>query len=180
MKIYTRGGDGGETGLFGGGRVAKHALRIEAYGQIDELNALLGWCAVAAGKEDAAPLHREQGRLFDLGAWLATPPEAAAATRKRLPGWDEGAPGVLEEEIDALEAGLPALTTFILPGGSEAAARLHIARTVCRRAERALVRLSTEEEVPAPFLAYLNRLSDWLFVRARRANAAAGLEDTLW
>jgi len=180
VKIYTRGGDGGETGLFGGGRAPKHALRIEAYGQIDELNALLGWCAASAGEEQAAPLRREQARLLDLGAWLATPAEAAAATRKRLPPWDKGAPGVLEEEIDALEAGLPALTTFILPGGSEAAARLHIARTVCRRAERALVRLSAEEEVPAPFLAYLNRLSDWLFVRACRANAAAGLQDTPW
>ncbi|MFQ5749106.1 MAG: cob(I)yrinic acid a,c-diamide adenosyltransferase, partial [Planctomycetota bacterium] len=168
------------TGLFGGGRVAKHALRIEAYGQIDELNALLGWCAAAAGKEEAAPLRREQARLFDLGAWLATASEAAESARMRLPRWDQGAPGLLEGEIDALEAGLPALANFILPGGSEAAARLHIARTVCRRAERALVRLSAEEEVPAPFLAYLNRLSDWLFVRARKANADAGVEDTSW
>lgn len=187
MRIYTRTGDEGETGLFGGGRVSKAHDRIAAYGETDELNSVLGWCAAAA---EGAPgivaglkanLKREQALLFTAGSWLATPPEAAQA-RKHLPAWPADAAAVLEREIDAWDEALPPLKSFILPGGSELAARLHLARTVCRRAERAVCDLAADDDhgVDPRILAWLNRLSDWLFTAARAANAAAGRADVPW
>jgi cob(I)alamin adenosyltransferase len=188
MRIYTRTGDGGETGTFGGGRVPKAHPRIAAYGETDELNSTLGWCAAAAADAGGivadlgARLAREQSRLFVLGAWLATPPDAEAGTRRHLPDWPDGAPAELEREMDAWEAALPPLKSFILPGGVELAARLHVARTVCRRAERAVALLAADaaQAVDPRGLIYLNRLSDWLFMAARAANAAAGRADVPW
>lgn len=188
MRIYTRTGDGGETGTFGGGRVPKAHPRIAAYGETDELNSVLGWCAVAAAgasgitAELGDRLAREQARLFVLGSWLATPPDAVAGARRHLPAWPDGAPAELEREMDAWEAALPPLKSFILPGGSELAARLHVARTTCRRAERAVVALAADpaQAVDPRALIYLNRLSDWLFTAARAANAAAGRADVPW
>ncbi|RMH05259.1 MAG: cob(I)yrinic acid a,c-diamide adenosyltransferase [Planctomycetota bacterium] len=180
MKIYTRCGDHGETGLFGGGRVGKGSLRIDAYGQVDELNSVLGWCAVAADGDTGERILAEQARLFVLGSWLATPAAAPAAARDRLPAWDEDALGRLEAEIDRWQAELPELHSFVLPGGAEAAARLHLARAVCRRAERALAALADEEAVDPRHQAYLNRLGDWLFVLARRVNHLAGVAELPW
>lgn len=184
MRIYTRTGDDGETGLFGGGRVPKCHARIAAYGDVDELNSAFGWCSAAssalAGLDGR--LAREQALLFTIGSWLATPPEAGESARRHLPAWPDGAPAVLEREIDAWDAQLTPLTTFILPGGTELAARLHLARTICRRAERAVVALAAdpEQQVDPRAIVYLNRLSDWLFTAARAANAAAGRADVPW
>ena len=175
MKIYTRGGDGGETDLYGGTRVAKHALRVAAYGEVDELNSALGWCGVVADGENQARLQRESSRLFDLGAYLASTPGA-----KHLPDWSADACQLLESEIDGWENDLEPLKTFILPGGCELGARLHMARAVCRRAERVTSALALEETVAADHLAFLNRLSDWLFVFARTANAQADYDDIPW
>ncbi len=180
MKIYTRGGDGGETGLFGGPRLLKSAGRVSAYGEVDELCATLGWCALEAYPDLGAALERECARLFTLGSHLATPGEASASARAQLPSWPADACAELEQEIDAWDAQLEPLRNFILPGGSEAAARLHLARAVCRRAERAVVALASTEPVDALQLAYLNRLSDWLFTAARAANHRAGCGDRLW
>jgi len=182
MRIYTRGGDEGQTGLFGGARVGKDAPRIAAYGEIDELNSVLGWCAAAGGDEEGTRLQRVQSLLFSIGSWLATPSDAADSTRSHLPAWPEGATAELESEIDAWEEQLPPLTTFILPGGTELAGRLHVGRSVCRRAERAVTSLAGLEEgaVVPEHLAYLNRLSDWLFVFARHANLVAGEADVPW
>lgn len=182
MKIYTRGGDEGETSLFGGTRVLKAHARIHAYGEIDELNSVMGWCVAAADGPLAASLSRESSRLFSLGSHLATPPDAQDA-RKHLPVWPEDAAAELELEIDAWDEGLSALKNFILPGGCELASRLHLARSVCRRAERWLVALrDTEgpEACDARLLGYLNRLSDWLFTAAREANRASGIEEQPW
>jgi len=180
VKIYTRTGDGGETGLFGGGRVGKDDPRVEAYGAVDELNACLG-LARAAGLPPAldALAARLQEELFVLGADLATPPGGGARPDKvvRLPG---DAAASLEPEIDRCEEGLDPLRTFILPGGSPAGAALHLARTVCRRAERRLVHLTAKESVSAAAVPYLNRLSDLLFVMARAANARAGKAEQPW
>ena len=179
MRIYTRQGDDGTTGLFGGGpRVKKHDARVEAYGTVDELNAILGW-ARAARLPDAVDsvLERAQSACLRLGAQLAT--SMGADPGVPPPGDDD----VLEMEtaIDALEATLPPLKTFLLPGGSEAAARLHVARTVCRRAERTLTALSDRTgPLPGAALRWLNRLSDLLFMQARQANAAAGVPDVPW
>lgn len=180
VKIYTRGGDGGQTGLFGGGRVRKDHARVEAYGSVDELNAALGAARAAGLPEDLDRLAEGiQGDLFVLGADLATPPDTAARseTIARLP---EGAAAGLEGRIDACEEELEPLATFILPGGCPAGAALHLARTVCRRAERRLVALSGVETVSAEALPYLNRLSDLLFVMARLANARAGRSEKPW
>jgi cob(I)alamin adenosyltransferase len=180
MKIYTRGGDQGQTSLFGGKRVVKCEARIQAYGEADELNAILGWCAVVATEDSAQKLQRESARLFTLGSYLATPPEADQAAT-HLPKWDATATATLELEIDAWDQRLPELKTFILPGGSEFAARIHFARTVCRRVERAVVELAKDPEQVAPeLLVYLNRLSDWLFTFARVANHDAGVPETPW
>ena len=173
MKIYTRTGDRGETSLFGGTRVSKSDPRIEAYGTVDELNSFLG-AARAHGVpgELETELERAQNDLFEIGAQLASP------GTDRFRGVDARRTSELEAAIDALESHLPALTSFVLPGGSAAAARLHVARTVCRRAERAVVALG--EEAAADAITYLNRLSDYLFVAARFANRQAGAEETTW
>jgi cob(I)alamin adenosyltransferase len=178
MKIYTRTGDDGSTGLIGGGRVRKSDPRIECYGTVDELNAALGLAAVAADAPVVARLRRVQNELFVVGSHLATPDTAPAAVH--LPPLDDAMVARLEMEIDAAEGELPPLRQFILPGGTEVAARLHLARTVCRRAERLLVDFSLDRPVPTTILTYLNRLSDWLFVQARLANRAAGVADVPW
>ncbi|HBF22838.1 MAG TPA: cob(I)yrinic acid a,c-diamide adenosyltransferase [Planctomycetes bacterium] len=180
MKIYTRAGDGGETALFGGGKVSKHHLRVVAYGAVDELNAVLGWCLASCECGLDGVLTRESNRLFVLGGHLATPADASEGTRSHLPGWEAKAPEVLEAEIDSWSEDLSPLENFILPGGCESSARLHVARTVCRRAERELSALAETEEVPSDFLVYLNRLSDWLFVAAREANRRAEVIDVPW
>ncbi len=177
MKIYTKTGDTGQTGLFGGGRVSKDSLRVHAYGSVDELNAVLG-VARAIGMDATLDtlLARIQDELFVLGADLATPGEA-----KYIPRVDSDYVTRLEQEIDQFEAELEPLKQFILPGGTPAAAQLHLARTVCRRAERQVVSLqATEEALNSITLLYLNRLSDWLFVLARLANARAGVADVPW
>ena len=177
MKIYTRTGDDGSTGLYGGARVRKGDPRVEAYGNVDEANAAMGF-ARAARLEPAveSALAKVQSSLFDVGARLATPPEKA----EKIPAVTDGDVTSLEQAIDALEATLPPLKTFVLPGGSEQAARLHLARTVVRRAERAVIRLAATEPVEPVVIRYLNRLSDLLFVQARAANRAAGIPDVPW
>ncbi|MFV9507348.1 MAG: cob(I)yrinic acid a,c-diamide adenosyltransferase [Oscillochloridaceae bacterium umkhey_bin13] len=176
MKIYTRTGDAGETGLFGGQRVTKDALRVQAYGTVDECNATLG-VARAAGLEAGldALLAQIQNQLFVVGADLATPDESPHIPRI---GAEEVA--WLEATIDELEAELAPLRQFILPGGTPGAAQLHLARTVCRRAERWVVSLRQEETLNPQVLTYLNRLSDLLFVAARVANARANTPDVPW
>ncbi|MBI1901945.1 MAG: cob(I)yrinic acid a,c-diamide adenosyltransferase [Planctomycetia bacterium] len=179
MKIYTKTGDAGETGLFGGPRVAKDHVRIEAYGTVDELNAVIGWARTAPLPADVdALLARVQNELFEVGAELATPD----ATEKKTATIGERHIAVLEQSIDKMEETLAPLKQFILPGGSNAAARLHLARTVCRRAERRVVTLmqTPGESVSQSIVIYLNRLSDLLFVAARFTNAAARVPDTLW
>lgn len=179
MKIYTKTGDAGETGLYGGGRVRKDAPRIEAYGTVDELNAVLGLARAAVPPADIdALLARVQNELFDVGAELATRDPAAKGTVAVGPERI----AALEAAIDHYEATLPPLKTFVLPGGTPAAAALHHARTVCRRAERRVITLATlpDEAVSPRMIVYLNRLSDLLFVLARAANAAAGVPDVRW
>jgi cob(I)alamin adenosyltransferase len=179
MKIYTKTGDAGDTGLFGGPRVAKDAPRIEAYGAVDELNSVVGMVR-AQGVERSLDelLARIQNELFNLGAQLATPNPAAHQTA--LIGGTQI--GSLEAAIDHYESGLDPLKQFILPGGTPAAAALHFARTVCRRAERRLVTLVNQsaEPIAGELLIYLNRLSDLLFVLARAVNREAGCADVPW
>ncbi|MGD8863688.1 MAG: cob(I)yrinic acid a,c-diamide adenosyltransferase [Myxococcales bacterium] len=184
MKIYTKTGDRGETGLFGGARVSKAEPRVDAYGNVDELNSVIGAAraALAGAGERAAQLdgmlHAIQCDLLALGSELACVPGKDAKLGIDLV--DEADIARLEREIDALEEGLAPLQNFILPGGSPGASMLHLARTVCRRAERSLVGLSAEESVRDGLVRYLNRLSDLLFVMARSANSAAGVEDVPW
>lgn len=178
MKIYTKTGDGGDTSLFGGQRVPKDALRIEAYGTVDELNSMLGIVrSDGAPKELDEILEAIQHDLFDLGADLATPRPTAKASVKRITGKDVQ---TLEKFIDLVDPNLKPLRSFILPGGSSIAGRLHFARTVCRRAERVCVRLSRNEDIGDDVTVYLNRLSDLLFVLARYANVLAGVSETRW
>jgi cob(I)alamin adenosyltransferase len=169
MKIYTKTGDDGSTGLFGGARVGKDDLRVDAYGCVDELNAHVGH-ALAAGAPTPLvdTLRRLQPELFILGAELATPVGREDSLRLERIGAAHIA--LLEQEIDQNEEKLEPLRTFVMPGGTELAARLHLARTVCRRAERRVVQLGHREPVAPPLVTYLNRLSDLLFVLARRAN----------
>ncbi|MBI4498646.1 MAG: cob(I)yrinic acid a,c-diamide adenosyltransferase [Chloroflexi bacterium] len=177
-KIYTRTGDAGETGLFAGGRVRKSHPRVEAYGAIDELNAHLGLArALGPDPELDGLLARVQAELFQLGADLATPLEASPKWLVRV---EDTAVAALEREIDRFEAELEPLRNFILPGGSPVGAALHVARTVCRRAERHLVRLAEETQVNAAAVRYVNRLSDWLFDLARLANHRAGKPEHIW
>ncbi len=180
-KVYTRTGDAGQTRLAGGRQIAKTAARIEAYGTIDELNAALGLAAESLRQEDAAGLRsrilRIQNELFDLGSQLAV---LAEDRRENTPVIRQPDIDRLEAEIDALNDNLPNLTSFILPGGGEVSARLHLARTICRRAEREALRLAAAEPLDGPEVPYLNRLSDWLFVASRAAAAAAGIPETLW
>lgn len=177
MRIYTKTGDGGQTGLIGGGRVSKTDARIEAVGHLDELNAALGLCRTHPAPElIASALASLQNLLFDAGAEVAAPPGSAWA-RPTI-----GASHIerLEREMDLMTGELPALKNFILPGGSILAATLHVARTVCRRAERVLLRLHEVEPVRDELLRFLNRLSDWLFTAARCANQHAQREDVIW
>lgn len=177
MKLYTKTGDDGSTGLLSGPRVLKDHPRVTAYGEVDELNAMIGWaaCAPAEGAELAACLVRVQSDLFSMGAELADPKgrsDLAVLSDqdvRRLEGW-----------IDESCARTTPLKSFILPGGSEAASRLHIARTVCRRAERACVHLSADVRLRPVLIRYLNRLSDLLFAWAREANAVRGVADVPW
>ena len=178
MKIYTKTGDSGETGLHGGTRVSKDGIRIEACGTIDELNACIG--SVRSQIQDSeidAILHRIQNELFDIGADLATLETHPKAANLRIP--PSLTPG-LEREIDWFEDQLPPLKNFILPGGSVGGAAVHLARTVCRRAERCVVALAKEEAVNPEVLIYLNRLSDLLFVLARVVNHRLGESEPLW
>lgn len=180
MKIYTRRGDGGETDLFAGGRVSKDAIRVEAYGAVDELNSTLGMAAAASTEDDLRDLcHTVQGTLFDLGAYLATP-DAGRREKRAVPEARQEDVDALEAAIDAHEAGLEPLRNFILPGGTAAAAAFHFARTVCRRAERRCVTLHAGEPLEPLALRYLNRLSDLLFVLARVENHRAGVADVEW
>jgi cob(I)alamin adenosyltransferase len=184
-RIYTRTGDDGTTGLGDGERRPKYDARIEAYGEIDELNCVIGLARLTTSASDDADLRaieatlaRAQNDLFDLGADLCFPPKPGESGALRMTGSQVES---IEHAIDVLNADLAPLRSFVLPGGSPAAAALHQARTVCRRAERAIVALASieGESVGAPVIAYVNRLSDYLFVAARYANKR-GAEDILW
>lgn len=182
MKIYTRRGDGGETDLFGGKRVRKDALRVEAYGCVDELNAALGVVSSELQDEDLRGyLEVIQASLFDLGAELATPnaEDVAAKVRtgRRIASEDIDE---LETWTDRLEEELAPLVNFLLPGGARAAALLHLARTVCRKAERRAVSLAAQEKISPLLVRYLNRLSDLFFVMARSVNRRAGVSEAQW
>jgi cob(I)alamin adenosyltransferase len=178
VKIYTRTGDNGMTGLFGGRRVGKDSARIEAYGTVDELNAQLG---VARALTEEAELSRRitalQNDLFVLGADLATPLDMTKTSVKRI---EQRHIDRLETAIDALEEQLEPIRFFILPGGHSAAAQLHVCRTICRRAERSIVHLAALEEVCETNVRYINRLSDYLFVLSRYANKVGGHDDIRW
>jgi cob(I)alamin adenosyltransferase len=175
LKIYTRTGDTGETSLFGGARVPKSDPRIDAYGTIDELNSHLGIVRAAWPASDVDTLLASAQRdLFEIGAHLASPGTS------RFPGVDVAQIEELERGIDRMEAQLAPLKTFILPGGSAAAAQLHVARTVCRRAERLVVALEDTSDATRSSIAYLNRFSDFLFVAARYANFTAAVPDVPW
>ena len=182
MKIYTRTGDAGETALFGGGRVTKDHHRVGAYGTVDELNAAVGWVvANVVDGEIRDLLSLVQHDLFALGSVLATtPPIEGRPEPKGVPELPVGRISEMEGWIDSAEVELPPLRSFILPGGSRGGAALHVARTVCRRAERAVVHLSTLEPVASGVIAYLNRLSDLLFTYARLENQGAGVADVEW
>lgn len=184
--MYTRGGDKGETGLFGGARVPKSHPRVAAYGTIDELNCALGAARATLPVEPAfraldEGLERLQAECFVVGALLATPLDQLGRLGAPFDaGLPAGATARLEAEIDAWEKELPALKTFILPGGGPAGAALHLARAVSRRAEREVVDLSTREAAPEGVVVYLNRLSTWLFIAARWANQKQGKAETPW
>ncbi|MBO6935847.1 MAG: cob(I)yrinic acid a,c-diamide adenosyltransferase [Deltaproteobacteria bacterium] len=178
MKIYTKTGDGGETGLFGGARVSKADPRVEAYGDVDELNAQIGVArAVGLDADMDELLDTIQAKLFDVGAELAQAPGSKASA---MPHVKEPDVVVLEKAIDTFEQELEPLKTFILPGGCPAAAQLHVGRTVTRRAERRVVALAGQTEVRELIVHYLNRLSDLLFVLARVTNHRAGVADVPW
>lgn len=179
-RVYTRTGDQGQTRLAGGQVVAKTAARIEAYGTVDELNACLGLVAEALRNRDLelrGRVLRIQNELFDLGSQFAV---LAEDRRENTPVIRQADIDRLEQEIDAMNETLPRLESFILPGGGEVSARLHLARTVCRRAERMALRLAAEEPLDGSEVPYLNRLSDWLFVASRAAALEAGVAETLW
>ncbi len=176
--IYTKTGDGGDTGLFGGGRVGKEDVRVDAYGQVDELNACLGVARAEGLGEMDALLGCIQDQLFTVGAVLATPAgtKAQASIPKVQPEWATQ----MERAIDAFDNEIPQLASFILPAGTKAAAALHLARTVCRRAERRVVPLFRSGKVGDEVIIYLNRLSDLLFTMARVANFRANVKDVPW
>ena len=179
MKIYTKTGDNGTTGLLGGTRVPKDHLRVVAYGDVDELNALLGVVKAETKGSLARLVGHIQRDLFALGAHLADP-TARLARRKAKATVGAAQTRRLERAIDKAEAGLPALTSFILPGGTSLGAHLHLARTVCRRAERAVITLNRDTPLDPRLLEYVNRLSDLLFVLARAANHTAGCSEDRW
>jgi cob(I)alamin adenosyltransferase len=181
VKIYTKTGDAGDTGLFGGGRVPKDDPRVEAYGDVDELNAVLGMARAVELMpridEVLVPLQRD---LFAIGALLATPDRDRMAQHLEKARIDERRVAELEQAIDDAESELEPLRAFVLPGGTPKAAALHVARTVCRRAERRVVRLQHDVEVPGIVVIYMNRLSDLLFTLARLANKRAGAGEVTW
>jgi cob(I)alamin adenosyltransferase len=185
-RIYTRGGDRGETSLAGGQRVAKDSPRLECYGAVDELNAAAGLAAVSVAElAPARPALRDLGsillrvqhELFNLGSILATLPADVHPQQARI---TEAETTQLEAEIDAMNETLPALRSFVLPGGCRLNAELHLCRTICRRAERVAVTLAREESVPPEVVRYLNRLSDAFFVWSRWANQQLGIPEVLW
>jgi len=178
MKIYTKTGDKGETGLFGGQRVWKDDLRIEAYGTVDELNAVMGVALVEVKSEEISQsLSRIQNELFLLGSDLATPFEEVKVKIKRI---DNVHIKILEDEIDLFEEKLEELRNFILPGGSKGSAYLHLARAICRRAERHVTSLAKSIDIGSEVVIYLNRLSDLLFVLSRYENKLNKIPDTIW
>ena len=181
MRIYTRTGDAGDTGLFGGGRVGKDDPRVDAYGDVDELNAALGLARAVEMMpridETLVPIQRD---LFSIGALLATPDREKMQQHLAKARIDEGRVAELERAIDEGEAELEPLRAFIVPGGTPKSAALHVARTVCRRAERRVVALARDVELPDIVVVYLNRLSDLLFVLARVANRRAGAGEVTW
>ena len=178
MKIYTKTGDTGKTGLFKGTRVPKHDLRVEAYGNVDECNATLGVCLNYVQSPDIRQLLPViQNDLFEVGADLATPTQQEEDKQWRI---DAEMTLQLETQIDHFESNLPALMNFILPGGSTGGAHLHHARTVCRRAERSVTRLAQEQPINPEIIRYLNRLSDLLFVLARAENQNCNSPETIW
>ncbi len=185
MKIYTKTGDTGQTSLFTGERVPKDNHFIEAIGAVDECNSAIG-IAIALLPDEASiasargQLETIQHALFDVGAALATPRSRASDAKKKRTHFDEQASQLLEQWIDAMEEGLPRLTTFILPGGHVAGAQLHLARSICRRAERRVVPLNTQADVCDHVFVYLNRLSDYLFVLSRYVNYQLGCPETEW
>ncbi len=185
-RIYTKRGDAGETSLAGGQRVSKDSARIEAYGTIDELNAFVGLAVVSCEETIArdarvgtllAILRRVQHELFNLGSILATLPEDVHPKQARI---TQAEVSQLETEIDAMNESLPALRSFVLPGGTRINAELHVTRTVCRRAERLLISLARTEPVPPETIQYLNRLSDAMFVWSRWVNVVIGAPEILW
>lgn len=181
MKIYTKTGDSGSTALFGGGRVSKDHVRVAAYGDVDELNSVIGLARATPPVDfEDALLESIQRDLFSIGGHLATPDPDKV--RKALEKASLSADRVaqFEQVMDAADRELPPLTAFVLPAGTPKAATLHVARTVCRRAERLVVHLAAQEPVPDLFLVYLNRLSDLLFTLARLANHRAGTGDVTW
>ncbi len=179
MTIYTKTGDAGETSLLGGTRVPKDHLRVAAYGEVDETNAALGVVRAHADRQLDSLLVAIQKQLFAIGAQLADPGHAVVALRAKA-AVEAAQIQALEAAIDSREAALPPLRSFVLPGGAKGAALLHQARTVCRRAERAVVSLAREAEIDPLILVYLNRLSDLLFVLARAENQRAGVPEDLW
>jgi len=181
-RIYTKGGDRGETALVGGQRVPKDDPRIESYGTVDELNSLIGLACVSAAADHrlgelSKILRRVQHELFNLGSILATKPEDVHPKQPRITPIEAEQ---LEREIDVMNAGLPRLRSFVLPGGTRINAELHAARTVCRRAERKVVALAKREQVDAEAIRYLNRLSDALFVWSRWTSHVLGVPEVLW
>ena len=184
MKIYTKTGDSGTTGLIGGARLPKHDLRIECYGTVDELNSYLGLVRDQEISSDSkAGLINIQEQLFTIGAILATDPElrqSSKGKRFQTPGLKPEATTFLETTIDAMNAALPPLTHFILPGGHTTVSYCHIARSICRRAERNTTKLHAEQPVPTEILIYLNRLSDFLFVLARKLSKELMAEEIKW
>lgn len=179
MKIYTRTGDKGQTSLLGGMRVAKDSLRIEAYGTVDELNSHLGMLRDLSGDAKKELLISIQTKLFDIGSRLASGTEEQAE-RFKVPRTTDADITALEQEMDDMDRELPEMRNFILPGGHVAVSQAHICRTVCRRAERGVIRLATEEQVPEIIVRYLNRLSDLLFVLARWTAQRSGAEEIPW
>ena len=179
MKIYTRTGDDGTTGLIGGTRVKKHNIRLESYGTIDELNSYMGMIrAMQTDKKTDQVIEGIQNKLFVIGANLATE-ESIEIVKKQLP-CKKSDVELLEKEMDRMNLELPDLRNFILPGGAQVAAVCHVARTVCRRAERRIVELAESQEVDAQFIKYINRLSDYLFVLSRYLNLQQNSPEILW